>query len=68
VWTIEGLDGRVEVEPDEPAAPDASIVTDPATLNALLLDPAGLDAAIASGAISVEGDLAAVERLLRGVG
>jgi DNA-binding HxlR family transcriptional regulator len=64
VWTVSSPDGQMQIEPDEVAGPDASLCTDPATLNALLLDPAGLDAAIAAGAVRVEGEISAVRQLL----
>jgi DNA-binding HxlR family transcriptional regulator len=64
VWTVSSPDGQMQIEPDEVAGPDASLCTDPGTLNALLLDPAGLDAAIAAGAIRVEGEISAVRQLL----
>jgi hypothetical protein len=64
VWSVASIDGRVEVQPQEPAEPDASLHTDPETLNALLQDPAGLDAAIATGAVDVEGNLRALRQLI----
>jgi DNA-binding HxlR family transcriptional regulator len=64
VWTISSAEGRLEVQPQDTAAPDASLVADPSTLNALLFDPAGLDAAIAVGAVRAQGDLVALRRLL----
>jgi DNA-binding HxlR family transcriptional regulator len=65
VWTISSPRGRLEIRPEEPVAPDAGIRTDPGTLAALLLDPGGLDAAIASGSARVEGKISALRRLLR---
>jgi DNA-binding HxlR family transcriptional regulator len=65
VWTISSPHGRLEIQPEDPGAPDASIETDPGTLTALLLNPAGLDAAIAAGAVHTEGNLAALRRLIR---
>ena len=67
VWTVRTAGGRVEVEPGEPAAADASLRTDPGTLNALLADPAALDAAVPAGSVAVSGDLPALRRLLRAV-
>jgi DNA-binding HxlR family transcriptional regulator len=65
VWTIRTEPGRLTVEPGEPATPDATIRTDPPTLNALLEVPSDLDAAIGDGRVTVEGDTKAVQRLLR---
>ncbi|SFW91820.1 winged helix-turn-helix transcriptional regulator [Amycolatopsis australiensis] len=65
VWTVRAEPGRLTVEPGEPAAPDATIRTDPPTLNALLEVPSDLDAAIADGRMRIEGDRKAVRRLLR---
>jgi DNA-binding HxlR family transcriptional regulator len=65
VWSIAGVDGQVEIQPHDPADADASLHTDPETLNALLGDPAGLDGAIATGAVHVEGNLAALRQLIR---
>src|SRR4051812_46075320 len=67
VWTVRTEAGQVEVEPVEPDRPDAALRTDPVTLNALLAAPAGLDAAIRAGHATVDGDLAALHRLLRAV-
>ena len=64
VWTVRTEPGRLTVEPGEPAAPDATIRTDPPTLNALLEIPSDLDAAIADGRVTVDGDRKAVRRLL----
>ncbi|MFJ7218453.1 winged helix-turn-helix transcriptional regulator [Amycolatopsis sp. NPDC098790] len=65
VWTVRTEPGRLTVEPGEPAAPDATIRTDPVTFNALLEVPSDLDAAIADGRVTVDGDRKAVRRLLR---
>jgi DNA-binding HxlR family transcriptional regulator len=65
VWTISSPHGQLEIQPQEPAAPDASIRTDPGTLTALLLNPAGLDAAIANGSVHTEGKISALRRLIR---
>lgn len=64
-WTISSPHGRLEIGPEETAAPDAGIRTDPGTLTALLLDPAGLDAAIAAGSVHTEGSISALRRLIR---
>jgi hypothetical protein len=65
VWTISSPHRRLEIQPEEPAAPDAGIQTDPGTFAALLLDPDGLDAAIASGSVRAEGRISALRRLIR---
>ena len=65
IWTISSPDGQLAIEPRDPTAPDASLETDPLTLNALLLEPAGLDTAIAKGTIQVNGNRKAVQRLLQ---
>jgi DNA-binding HxlR family transcriptional regulator len=64
VWTVRTEPGRLTVEPGEPAAPDATIRTDPPTLNALLETPSDLDAAIGDGRVGIDGDRKAVRRLL----
>ncbi|HEV7763055.1 MAG TPA: winged helix-turn-helix transcriptional regulator [Acidimicrobiales bacterium] len=67
VWTVRSASGRVDIEPGEPVPgdPAASLRTDPPTLNALVEDPATLDAALADGRATVTGDRAAFRRLLR---
>jgi DNA-binding HxlR family transcriptional regulator len=67
VWTLRTEGGKVRVEPDDPDLPDVSVRTDPYTLNALLAQPATLDAAVRDGRAAVDGDLAALRRLLRAV-
>jgi hypothetical protein len=64
VWTISSSKGQIEIQEKDMATPDATLDADPRTLNALLLDPAGLDSAIASGAVRADGDLVALRRLL----
>jgi DNA-binding HxlR family transcriptional regulator len=65
VWTISNPHGQLEIHSDDTAAPDASLQTDPATLNALLLNPGGLGDALATGSVRIEGNLSAVRRLLQ---
>ena len=65
VWTVRTEDGRVHVEPGEPAQAHASLRTDPATLNAGLADPTTLAAAVATGKVAVAGDETALHRLLQ---
>ena len=67
MWTVRSASGRVHVECGEPGSADAALTTTPATLNGLLADPSGLDAALAAGEASVGGDLGAVRRLLGSV-
>ena len=67
MWTVRTAAGQVHVEPGDPGDPDASVHATPQVLNAVLADPATLDAAIADGRIAVTGDRAAVRRLLRSV-
>jgi DNA-binding HxlR family transcriptional regulator len=67
VWTIRTAAGQVRVEPGEPASADAWIRADPRTLNALLENPAGLDAAIRGGSAAAAGSRPALRRLLASV-
>lgn len=67
VWTVRAASGQVHVEPGEPGSPDASIRTDPKTLNDLLSDPGSLSAALADSRAAVAGDLPALRRLLLSV-
>jgi DNA-binding HxlR family transcriptional regulator len=64
VWTLARRDGAIEVDPGEPERADAGIRTGPETLNELVLDPGGLDAALRTGTAEAEGDLDAIRRLL----
>lgn len=65
VWTIRIIAAEATVESGEPDAPDVELHTDPRTLNALLADPDGLDAAVASAAVQTGGDRTALRHLLR---
>ena len=67
VWTIRTASGQVHIEPGEPAGAAASLRADPQTLNALLDDPAALDAAVSDGSVVVAGDRLALRGLLRAV-
>jgi DNA-binding HxlR family transcriptional regulator len=67
VWTIRAAAGQVHVQPGEPATHDVALRTDPMTLNALLSDPAALDASIADGGVVATGDVSALRRLLEAV-
>lgn len=60
VWTVRTEDGRVHIEPGEPAQPHATLRTDPATLNTLLAEPTTL----ATAKATIGGDVAALRRLL----
>jgi DNA-binding HxlR family transcriptional regulator len=63
-WTVRTEGGQAQVWPGEPASADASLRTDPKTLNALLENPEALDAAICDGSAQAEGNMGAVRRLL----
>jgi DNA-binding HxlR family transcriptional regulator len=65
VWTVRTSDCRLRVEPGTPAHADAGLRTDPATLNALLADPAALASAVRTGTATVSGDEAALRKLLQ---
>ncbi|WP_103352191.1 winged helix-turn-helix transcriptional regulator [Amycolatopsis sp. CA-128772] len=65
VWTVRTEPGHLTVEPGEPATPDATIRTDPWTLNTLLERPTHLTKALTDGRLTLEGDRNAVRRLLR---
>lgn len=67
VWAIRTASGQVHVEPGEPARADVSLRADPETLNALLGNPAALDAAVSDGSVVVAGDLPALRGLLQAV-
>jgi hypothetical protein len=55
----------VHVEPGEPTSAAACLRTDPKISNALLDDPALLDAAMSDGRVVATGDLSALRCLLR---
>ena len=63
VWIVETTAGRVTVTPGEPTDPDATLRTDPRTLNTLLEDPS----ALSRESVTATGDLAALRSLLRSV-
>jgi DNA-binding HxlR family transcriptional regulator len=67
VWTIRAEAGRLQVQAGEPARPDASLRTDPATLNALLEGSTEFDAAVSDGSVVAAGDLQALRRLVQSV-
>ena len=64
VWTLAPSAGGLEIAPGAPPAPDAGIDTDPRTLNALLTQRITLDDAIAGGSVDIDGDPAALARLI----
>ncbi|GIF65017.1 HxlR family transcriptional regulator [Asanoa ishikariensis] len=64
VWTIASRAGAVTVSPGEPMRAEASLRTDPATLNALLSGTSSLADALATGEAIVSGDEASLRRLL----
>jgi DNA-binding HxlR family transcriptional regulator len=63
-WTVRSVAGRLEVEAGDTEPADAVMRTDPATLNDLIGAPDRLGAALRLGTVSVEGDEAAIKRLL----
>jgi DNA-binding HxlR family transcriptional regulator len=67
VWTIRAEAGRLQVQAGEPARPDASLRTDPATLNALLEGSTEFYAAVSDGSVVAAGDLQALRRLVQSV-
>jgi DNA-binding HxlR family transcriptional regulator len=67
IWTIRTAAGQVHVQPGEPTRADVCLRADPETLNALLCDPAALDAAVSDGSVAAAGDLSALRRLLQAV-
>jgi DNA-binding HxlR family transcriptional regulator/putative sterol carrier protein len=64
-FRIEVADDEIEVARGGPDQADATIDTDPGTLDAVLWDGRPLADALRSGEIRIEGDTAAVERLVR---
>jgi hypothetical protein len=67
VWTVRAEAGRLEVQPGEPADPDAFLRTDPATLNALLGATRDLDTAVLDGSAVAGGDRSALRQLVQAV-
>ncbi len=65
VFALEVADAALDVRRGRPAAPEAAIATDPGTLAAVLWHGRPLEAAIADGALRIEGDLRAAKALLR---
>lgn len=67
MWTVRAEAGQLHVQPGEPTHPDASLRTDPATLNTLLGGSREFDAALSDGSIAAAGDLPALRRLVQAV-
>jgi DNA-binding HxlR family transcriptional regulator len=67
LWTVRTENGHVQILAGEPNQPDASLRTDPKTLNALLEDPGKLDAAVSDGIAAIAGDPSALRGLLDAV-
>jgi DNA-binding HxlR family transcriptional regulator len=65
VWTMRTAAGAMQIEPGEPATSDVAVRTSTMTLNALIGDPAALDAALADEAVVATGDEDALRRLLQ---
>jgi DNA-binding HxlR family transcriptional regulator len=63
-FRAEVADGRFEVVRGGAQRPDATIETDPATLRALVFGGRGLDEALRSGNLKLEGDESAAARFL----
>ena len=66
-WTVRTEHGQVYVHAGEPGDPDATLRSDPQTLNQLLLRSAQLDDVIADGRAAVDGDVSVLHRLLASV-
>jgi DNA-binding HxlR family transcriptional regulator len=67
VWSVRSSSGRVDIRPGEPPAADVRLRTDARTLNALLDEPAMLDACLSDGTVVAAGDLTALRTLLQAV-
>jgi len=67
VWTVTTEAGRLHLQQGEPASPNASLRTDPTTLNGLLGAFIGLDDAVADGTVDAAGDLTTLRRLIQSV-
>ena len=64
-FSIRVADGELTIARTEPERPDATIVTDPATLMSLLRAKQSPDEALAAGQLQVAGDRASVEQFAR---
>jgi DNA-binding HxlR family transcriptional regulator len=65
VWTVRTVAGQVDIQPGDPTEPDASLRTDPKTLNTLIGDPDALRTAMSDGSVAILGDITVLETLLR---
>ena len=63
-FQAEIAEGQLEIQRGSAEQPDATIETDAGTLAALVYDELGLEDALSSGDLSIEGDREAAERLL----
>jgi DNA-binding HxlR family transcriptional regulator len=64
IWTLVAGNGAARIEPGATETATAAIRTDPETLNALVLEPRGLAAALAGAGAEAQGDLEALRLLL----
>jgi DNA-binding HxlR family transcriptional regulator len=64
-FSIRVADGDLTIARAEPESPDATLVTDPATLLSLLRAKQSLDEVLAAGQLQVAGDRVSVERFAR---
>jgi DNA-binding HxlR family transcriptional regulator len=67
VWTARADQGQMTVTAGDTSKADATIKSDPYTFHALIGDSDALEAGTASGAVSVNGDLSALMRMLQDV-
>lgn len=62
--TVRVADGRIYITRGEPVTPDATITTDTRAFAAVMTRKRRLEEAVHAGAVTVSGDMTAVERLL----
>ncbi|ETK36694.1 winged helix-turn-helix transcriptional regulator [Microbispora sp. ATCC PTA-5024] len=62
--TVRVAGGAIDITRGEPAAPDATVTTDPRTFATVLTRRRRLEDAVRAGDLTVSGDVTAVERLL----
>ena len=63
-FRVKVADGQIEISRGAPANPEGIIKTDTATLGAIVYEGGDLDEALRTGAIEIEGERSAVDRLL----